>query len=260
MPTFHFTGRVHPSGVNITIENLPLHRLIDVETGYRTSYQIAIVESYVSVEVVSEFPLVPDHLAVSDMAGRAIDIAKAAVNLFSFNLGWGLSLTIDRFIDDGGIETVLVPRLPGAGPFDSSLNANTVHRVDDGTLDWIYELITHNPTIAQALNDLVAAITLPGSSEVSCGRSVEGIRTALSPDEADRDTAWANMRSALNLNREYLVAITALSRGPRHGKKEHTPFEVISNVTSMAWEVMTRFIALRQRNLLKLPEDEFPLL
>ncbi len=237
-----------------------MHRLMDVSNGYNTSYFVAILESYVSVEVVTDSPIIPDHLAVSDMAGRAIDYAKAAVDFFGFNLGWGLTLNIDRFIDDDGTETILVPRLPGGGPFEPEYTANTVHRVDNGSMDWSYKLLTHNPVVGQAMSDLITAITIPGSAEVSCARSVEGIRTALSPNEADRDKAWANMRNALNISKAYLLIITTVSRGPRHGKKEHTPFEVITDITSMSWEIMRRFIALRQRNLEVLPEDEFPIL
>lgn len=254
-------GRVHPAGVSITIEGLPSQRWHHVEDDDdRASYALTIVESKVRVEVDTTKPYKSEDMwTLSDMTGKALNLARAAVDLFSFNMGWGLSVTLDWFVYPDGGEIILLPQLPGSKAFLSE-TADTAYRVEAGILDWQYEMLNSNPTIALAVNDLVGAVSQPGYAELNCARAVEGLRSAFAPTCLEREATWMNVRETLNVSETYLRSITSVSQAPRHGDRTSMEYSLLSEITNKSWTLMRRFFELKRRNLMRLPLEEFPLL
>ncbi len=175
MKTAHFRGHLSPLGVKITIENLPPQAWEDIQTKYRTVYRVSIVESVVSVEVICEHY---DSSNISDMANRALELTRSAIDIFCYHKGWGINARLDRFIDPDGGETILVPVVPALGNQTTQNNFDTIHVVTG--IDNLYKLLAANPTLSVAMNDLIMAISLPRYAEANCFRAVEGIRTLMS--------------------------------------------------------------------------------
>lgn len=240
MPIFNIHGRVLPEGVRITIEDLPIQTW-ENKQGKKTTYLVNIIDSHIGIEINAE-----EHSdgEVSFISNQALELARAAVDGFCFNRGWGLTVTLDRFFDEDGREDVLLPFLPGRGDSIGSYNSNSVHVIERGSLDALYSFMASNPSVGLAFNDLIAAITSPRFAEINCARCIEGIMNLISISDSTMTVAkrWEMMRTTLNISSEYLQGITDLSRKPRHGKRHYIPPDIIEPIINRSWVVMERFI------------------
>jgi hypothetical protein len=255
MPTIHFMGKVHPPGLRVTIDDLLPQHFERISDRSKTSYLVRIIESHIGVEAYVE-NLGED---ISEISNRALELARSALDAFCFNKGWGLSATLDVYIDVAGIEHVLVPVSSTIDFTDRSYTANTTH-VGTG-LNILYRQMASNIILSTAINDLIVAITLPRTAEIGCARAVEGIRTLMTPPDMERVDGWPIMREKLNLSESYLRFITDVSKKPRHGSRVFIEPSILSTLIARAWKIMERYLAFEQRgNGLPLPVEDFPML
>jgi hypothetical protein len=187
---------------------------------------------------------------------RAIDLARAAIDIFCFANGWGLTVWIDTFIKPDGAEQFLLAQMPQLAPLCTAFNLAP----SGGKIEDVWRIVVGEPAIFMALNDLIAGITWPHYAPVNCARAIEGIRNMITPLGTDRKQGWPLMRANLNIEQGYLSFITDQSTGPRHGDRAFIPGTEVNKTVERSWIVMDRFLEFRKRGNQPLPLVEFPML
>ena len=255
-----FTGAVHPTALRITIKDLPVQVWPETDAErFRIAFQVTIVDSRIDVEVTADQVFTEDDDGVGMLAGRALELSKAAIDVFCLQVGWGLTCTLDRYIDAVGVTRTLLPHLPHL-PIPDGIAKGSPFTIKSGSLDWEFGLLGSNPRIASAVSDLVRAFAETSMVEINCARSLETIRHEISPMCPNKTASWMNIRHTLNLTEDYTRSITDISSSPRHGDSQAADANMRANAIDRSMVMMHRFLLLRRRGLIHLPIDEFPLL
>jgi hypothetical protein len=245
-----FSGRVHPSGTNISVID---DRFIDFKEDQGTFAMLArlnVTNAKITVDCYIS-------TLVENYASKALivvyNVLRARIGLLSFLMGAGTLILIDKRTDVSG-ETVDI----GFGsPELSSLCTSFTATTNYAELQSMAET---EPSLGLALDDLILAIALPNHAPVNCARAVEGIRNLIAGDDTPEDVAWPKMREALNVDRAYVQCISNLSKDHRHAKRVIIAEDKQNTALSHSWTLMDRYFHLRLRNLARLPVDEFPIL
>jgi hypothetical protein len=182
---------------------------------------------------------------------RAFITAKLAIDLISFSSGTGLLLDFDNLIQPGGKT---IPITFGYQPAQQLCKA---YRYTD--ISKALSIILTDFDAATALGDLTETIISPNKVVINCARAIETIRNIIDSN-ADRDTAWATMRTVLNCSKEYLQSVVTPSQTHRHGNYVSTANEEGNKILQRAWTIMNRFFEYRMRGNQSLAAPEFPLL
>lgn len=252
MPTIRYTGRVVPPAFDLTISPIPKILIQNHPTLGDVTIQADIKTNKVTVDCeLNKFDEKKDFIALYQVA---YDLARASVDLFGFSKGCGLSIELERIrYPDGGEQGIL----PGGLELGELATATANGEPDFAK---ILKFLLYEPTLIQALRDLVEAIKLPRPGPVNSARAIEGIRHLLAPNEKDRKNAWAKVGKDLNISSAYLRDITDQSIGPRHADPTHIPGADVQRTTIKAWTIMNRYLEYRKRGCQPLPSSEFPLL
>lgn len=240
-------GYVEPRNVKVTVGPAIIEER-DASTNTSMRFTLNIVEGYIGVEC--ELDQFTEEL-LSPLSLRVIEIARVAVDLVSFQSGYGFFIYIDKYIRENGEEITLMMKKP----FLASLC--TAYSADD--FKEIFDMVVYDPNLFMALNDLVVASSVGRQAPTNCARAIEGIRNLIAPMKSDTGS-WGMMKAALNVSEDYLRYITDLSKDHRHGKRIWMPSEPLEATVRRSWKVMNRYLILRKRQLDSLPLSEFPLL
>jgi hypothetical protein len=255
MPSLHFLGHVLPPIFKLQIKGLP--EIQYQEQSMTIKFKIAVTDSEVDVQVDID-PY--DHGSQFSMIyTRAFDLTRAAVDCWSFANGKGLTVFIDRFIDANGNESTIAPEAVNVGTFFTAFNLHPNYTGPDN-YEAMVKLFVVEPGAFMALNDLILAITMPHHAPVNCARAVEGLRTLMVPKGTDRKQAWPLMRNNLNVEADYVLFVTDLSKAPRHGDRTFIDGTKVNETVARSWIIMNRFLEFRKRGNLPLPLADFPLL
>lgn len=256
MPIVHFKGKIlpyEPSAFTISIRDLP-----SVTWSEQNLAQTLKITSKIEASVIDiEFDVqVFNENDPALLLNRAWDLARAAVDLYSFQVGWGLGVVIDTMVTPDGRVLTILPKM------ETLAHHSTAVRSADpkvNNFDACYRILVSEPALFMAMNDLIVSITLPHHAVVNCARVIEGLRSILAPG-VDRKQTWLIMQAALNAEGAYLSYVTDLSAPPRHGDKAWIPGPTVIESTKRTWIVMNRFLEFRKRGSQPLPIAEFPLL
>ena len=256
MPIVHMKGKVlpyDPTAFVVNVKDLPPLTWKNGQTGNCTKITTRIDASVVDIEFdVNAF----HEKDIPALMMKAWDLARAAVDLWCFKVGWGLSVVIDSIVKPDGTSATILSKDEPLGVLATALDSsqNGINHYDT-----CYRLLVSEPPLFMALNDLIVSITVPHHASVNCARAIEGLRVLMAPGEGRKD-AWAIMRSNLNIEAEYLTFVTDLSTAPRHGDRTWIPGPTVSEAVRRTWIVMNRFLEFRKRGSKSLPLAEFPLL
>lgn len=256
MPIVHFKGKVlpyDPSAFVINVNDLPTVEWNDQHTNQKLKITTRIVASIIDVEFEVETFNEQDP---SSLLMRAWDLARAAVDLFSFKFGWGLSVSIDTLVKPDGTSSTIRPEIP-LSQYSTALHS-TNPAVNN--FDVCYRLLVSEPELFMAMNDLIVSITLPHHASTNCARAVEGLRVLTTSVATPRSQAWPIFQLNLNIDRAYREYITDVSTGPRHGDRTWIPGTTVNEVVTRSWIIMNRFLEFRKRGNQQLPLNEFPML
>jgi hypothetical protein len=255
MPVVHFQGKVlpyDPKAFTISINNLPPVNWNDpkVQVTIRTEVNASIVD--VEFELKNY-----DDTLLESLLMRAWDLARAAVDLYSFKVGWGLTVYLDTLIKPDGSTSTIRPEMPTLTQHITALESSdpTVNN-----FDICYRLLVSEPALFMALNDLVVSITLPHHATTNCARAIEGLRVLMTSATTPRAQAWPTFQQNLNIDRAYREFITETSTGPRHGDRTWIPGTTVNEVVTRSWIIMNRFLEYRKRGNQQLPLNQFRLL
>jgi hypothetical protein len=257
MPTIHFMGKILPRVVNITINHVPEVSWVAEALGLTLKFTIRIKDSVIDVQCDAD-RFEGDYLPHCYM--RAVDLARASVDLVSFVTAKGFTVFLDTFVGANGMPSLLIQEQANLTAFVTAFKMNTQSKEENATFDRVYQLVLSEPALFMALNDLIVSITLPHHASVNCARAIEGLRNIIAPPGIDRKKGWASLRDNLHVEREYLEFVTEYSTAARHGDRTHIPGPIVIEITKRAWIIMNRFLEFRKRGNCPLPESEFPTL
>jgi hypothetical protein len=253
MPKVRLVGRILPSAITVSASSLPSTRWN--EPDLEMTFRVNIVNSRMEVEC--ELDKWNKDLHFMPVYMRAMDIARAHTDLFSFQWAIGLTVTFETFIDTNGSESALLVQQPELKDFaTSTINETSPQHFNENNFDIVLRRVIENFSAMGALHDLNEAITQTHASPRACGRAVEGIRQAIAPG-LERKKGWAQMNETLRIDRSYLDLITDTSIGPRHADPAHVTGARCREITKRSWIIMNRFLEYLKRGSQPLPESEF---
>jgi hypothetical protein len=254
----HLKGRILPGVPAISVTDLPDVTWQWEERGFAFVFRLRVVESRIDVECI-----MPDYSPayLVEIHRRAIDVARAAVNLVAFSHGYGLSLYLDQFVDKAGNVTTLLPEDQKLAPLATALG-------DGKAIGPLFQLVMTEPVLGQLLNDLIQAVATPATARATCARVVDGIKDLLAPADANDRTAWKQFPEQLRIDEAYVRNLVKPSKPPAKSAAKtaaKTPRKISrplspNEAAYVAWAVMNRFLEYRQRGNAPLPGIEFPLL
>ena len=241
-----FEGRVLPEVRQVTIpKTSPI--LYSDPWGFHGEIDIAIVDGKIAIDCTC-FDAEP---RIDMCIGRSFECATALVDLFAFTKGWSLSVMLDRIVDSATVRPIATSEL--------SLQPLATSIANDDDFRAVWDVLLKRFSLKFALHDLIAGIGALNYPHIGAARSVEAIRDLIAPAALDEKTAWADMRSLLNIDRGYLQRITDASRGPRHGKRGGVTGSGQLIVMQRGWTIMNRYLEFMKRGGEKpLPDNEFP--
>lgn len=247
METITFYGTVLPEAKNLTFDFAPTVEWDVEELGLRCCFTVTIKGSKVTAACqTSRFR----HEDLPHYLVRVNDIARGLVDLYSFATGTGLSVNLDRYKSNDGIDRIILPQ-------DNRLAQICTAYTTANLID-VARLALCDPAIFMALNDLIIAITLPHHAVVNCARAIEGIRHIIAGAGTDPKKAWPIMQAALNIDEGYLRSITSLSTKPRHGHRVRVAGPDVGMVVARSWNIMDRFFHYSLGGSAPLPANRFP--
>ena len=257
MVKVQFLGQVLPICSNVSVHPDVTVDWNEPETGLEIKFGFEIKNSEIKVNCdLNRFEagdFTPLYMRVHDMV-------QASVNLVAFAGGLGCAVSLHTLILPDGTSAPILLRDPNLPFLCTAFAINSESPDANAAFDKVYNLVLQEPDLFMALNELIAAITLPHISVVNCARSVEGIRHMISPPGTPTKDTWKIMRDNLQLDRSYIEVITSTSTGPRHGDRTHIPGSITTTICERSWTIMNRFLEYRKRGNHKLPVSEFPLL
>jgi hypothetical protein len=236
MPTVHFLGRVLPQIIRISIGHNPTIRWESPDIDLAMEFICHISDSSIDVECkLSRW----EANLFTEVYKRAFDLSRASIDLVGFTMGYGLSVHLDAFVGHDGNHSDLLFK-------DDSLPAMCTAFGLDHHFDEVHAIVLQEPSLYMALNDLMAAITLPHVSAVNCARAVERIKHLLAPSAQTDKQAWAAMRAALSIDEAYLRYVTDHSKNARHGRSNFVHGSITSEVTRRAWAIVNRYLEYKK--------------
>jgi hypothetical protein len=248
--TVHFLGRVTPPGVKLSIGYTAN---IAMGFGSQPFLKVLINDSLVDVECQLEDYDHTIQLRFVELYIRAMDSARAAVDLVSFASGVSQTVILENFVDHLGKKIDLAFYNPELGTLC------TAYRLDDASFGEMYNIVLSYPPMFMALRDLIEAITLPHIGPINCGRVLDALRRMVAGD-GNPGPAWGRMQAALNVSRTYREYITNASANPRHADRSFIPGDTVNEIVLRTWIVFNRLLIYKKRMNAKLTAPEFPLL
>jgi len=257
MPIIRFRGRVLPPGAYM-VHAGPLTLLWpEPDKSGHMKFVVHIVDSVVEVACELATYKVGDSIALPHI--RAFELARSVVDCIAFVDGAGLTLVLEQLISPAGVVSSILARNMRL-PQHCTAFSKAADAPPEQTLEAMWRLVIREPPLFLALNDLVAAATIPGQVAVNCGRAIEGLRAIMVPLDTNRKAGWAMLQDHLNIERSYREFITNTSTGPRHGDRTDIADDISQRVIERSWVIMNRFLEYRKRGNLPLPTSQFPIL
>lgn len=256
MPKVQFLGRILPSVCKVTLALDPSTSITWLDTERQITYvfKLFVTDGLVRIECDATRY---DQSCFDEVYRRALDLARATVDVLAFGTGFGLTVVFDKFIDAQNTESELMIQDGRLPPLVTAFKVNSPL---PNHLQETLQAVWTEPALFFALRDLIESITLPHRGPVCCGRAVEGLRTLMTGSSMPRGQAWGEFRRNLQLDETYVKLITDHSVAPRHGDHIRISGAVTFEIVQRAWVIMDRFLIFRLRGNKQLPSAEFPLL
>jgi hypothetical protein len=250
MSIVRFKGRTFPQRIHVEI-TLPSVRWEDQETGLIMDFKCHVGKGNVDIECTTNKFVQEEHLI--PIYNRAFDTIRSGLDLISFSTGRPFTVILEKFIRPDGFEHSF-----GVSQLDLARFCTAIK--PDDSYNRVLKIIMAEWPLLVAVRDLIETITIPHRCEVNCARVIDTLRHQLTNAGDDRQKGWEELRTKLNVSKEFLQYISEASRKPRHGNLKEGMGHVRREVTERTWQVMNRFLEFRMRGNTALPLAEFPLL
>jgi hypothetical protein len=251
MPTITILGVVFPSGVVVDTMRFT-GTFFENNHAPALRYALQVIDSNVIVQwTMDEYDPDGDQ---SQYVTRALELARAIVDPIAFREGVGLLVYLTELVKPDGTQMELIH---GHNELRDIVTA--FPEEDPGIFQ---RMLLGDPFLCRAVNDLIFAITLPGSVPVNCARALESLRRIMVPakDDPTRKKGWALMQQELNVSQSYCSAVTDAAIETRHGSHLRVPEDVVRTALEHSWTIFNRYFEYRRRGNQRLPLSEFSLL
>jgi hypothetical protein len=236
MPVVQFHGRVHPTSVPLSINDITL----DLEHPHIGKMKV-LIRIQDSVIDVSCTPYAAEHAQL--LFYQTLHLAQAAADLAGFVVGAGFQVIFEEATVDNQPRGWIEYRQPYLETLVSSIsNSGREHfrATYDNSFNQVFFALCDHPTLLFALHDLNLALTHKVHQPTHCARAIESLRRYFDP--SDRKKGWALLRNALNVSEDYLKFITNLSQEPRHGAIIDVNASDSREILVRTWTVANRFL------------------
>jgi hypothetical protein len=160
-----FLGNILPTAKQITIGGLQKVDWKAPDLGLDMTFEVTIHASRVAVTCETNKWVKADHLVPIYM--RALDIARAAVDVFAFSEGIGLTLMFTDLVEPDGQTSQLWPEQPDLVALATSVKNSSPSTISaENNFDKVIRLVIQNVSVFRALRELIDAI-----SQVRCDPS-----------------------------------------------------------------------------------------
>jgi hypothetical protein len=257
MPTLFYRGRILPSPVKVSFQDIPTVKWTLPGSGLTLDLIVRISESKVEVECTLD-PYQDQY--DNEIYWRALDAARACVNVAGFATGYGMTVFFDEFVrPDGTIAPLIF-----AAPIEilaecKAYKVNPVTLGDKKTLEQILLLVMTEPPLFTVLNDLIQAVALPHVIPANCGRVLDALRKLIAPGTEPKQ-GWPVFRGTIHVDEAYTTFISEHSKNPRHGELVRYGGHITTEILKRTWIIMNRFLEFRKRGNQPLPLADFPVL
>jgi len=159
------------------------------------TFKVQIVNSVVSIDI--EINKWDESEDLTRVYMRALDIARAAVDLCSFRDGIGLTVVLETLVTPDGTRSALLLQQSELVGLASSLQDKTPPATaDQNNFDKVLRHVITNPQLIRVVHDLTEVLSQTHISPIACGRAMEGIRHFIAPG-LERKRGWGkNERGA----------------------------------------------------------------
>jgi hypothetical protein len=252
MTAIQFTGKILPLSCVVTLDPIPPVSCYMPDSESRVSYRVSIKYSNVTVDCdCTNYDEKRDLIPVFI---RAIDVARAPVDLFAFSKGMGFFLVLDAYRNSAGVIHPMVLIDEATAALATSVNSLPPEKMYE-----LLQMLMLEPPFYRVFRDLNRVLTDTHVSAQYSFRAIEGVRHLLSPLEPNKNKSWERLRDVLGIRRSYIDPLTERSFGPRHGDSTHIPGSVQADLVKRAWTIVNRYIEFRLRGGTDpLPTTEFP--
>jgi hypothetical protein len=244
MTSVHFSGRVLPVGLGISIPNQPTFHWKADDVGLEMTFRLKVQNGSIVIDCdVNEFD--PDtHFMALFL--RASDIATVCVDLTALSTGKALTAILDTFTDPAGASTPVAVHRPSLAAHVTAVKLGTPD------FDRLAQTILAEPPLFAAIRDLIGAISSPQRARWNCTRAIRGLWHYFERSGGSPESAGLALRENLQISWTYLHRIM---RTPTQEDQA-----LVMDVVERTWIVMNRFLEYRRRGGQPLPLSEFPLL
>jgi hypothetical protein len=252
MTSIIFLGRVFPLKPGMTVRKHPPIAVQDQHSDFTMLFDISIRDGQITVDCDVENYSHDKHY-ISCLV-RAIDLVNASVNLLAFKMGLGVTVVIERSIEEDGSHRAISLRDLLLGSLVTAFSP------DDESFDVVLEFVFQDLRLSRAIRDLTESIGGPHLIPTNCARAIETIRSIMLPANVDRKLGWKYLRDNLRATEGYIKLITDNGVGPRHGDLQYVAGDVTRVIATRSWILMTRFFEYLKRGKQPLPLADFPIL
>ena len=258
MPSVRFVGSVFPKGVHLSVQR---RTSATTSRAGRPPARLFLTIRECQIDVGCGLVDYYNHDTDFEwLAAAATQLTRSALACISFGTGMGLNFVLDEFITPEGLSRAVLLSHGDLSLHVTAFDANDVS-LGKNSYAAMMSLVTRDPSLARAMDDLAAAISVHGLIQINSARAIESLRHSVLPNDLSRTAGWTKLREVLNLERSYIEFITANSTGSRHGA-DRLPhgYQVQAETLEHAWIIMNRFLEYRKRGSKPLPLSEFPVL
>jgi len=248
MLTYVFIGRVMPERTYVTISIPPLLGREVIGLG-RLDIMISINLAQVSAVIKTTETVVN----VPTLRNFVEQIVRTAVDAYGYIEGRGYDIEITSVITPDGGQSVFGVEI------DELQKSKSERPV---SFEGLWSLLGKCGELRQALADLREAIRSPLSTAFFCFRAVECLRQFFYKVEDGDETgpSWERLRSALRVDRSWILPMETLARAQRHGDFPTMSGSKQVEIMTHAWKVVDRFSEYARGGFAPLPEKGFDVL
>jgi hypothetical protein len=246
MLTVRFIGRVLPGTLELSLANRPAFNWTADELKLTMAFRVNIEKGAIEIDCdVNKF----DPTFLVPLYARALDIARATVDLIAFATGSGLMVVLEEFVDPAGAVTPLLVQQPALAALGAAAKPGTPD------FEKVLKFVLANRRVYVALRHLAEAISAPHRAAYHSRQAIRHLGPLFRSAADSPDRASLLLRENLQISPSYLQRLTLSSVA------SSDPVDQLgTTAVHCAWNVMNRLLEYLKRGGQPLPLSEFPLL
>jgi hypothetical protein len=158
MPKIQLIGRILPATAILNTNDLPTTNWKSPELGLDMTFAVRINNSTISVDCEINKWIKDDHIMAVYM--RALDIARAIVDLASFQNAIGMTVVFETLVEPNGARSQLLFHQPELSVLSTAIqNATAPINAEDNNFDKVLRFVLTDVSLFRSLHELIEAIT-----------------------------------------------------------------------------------------------------